>query len=183
MAAGRGQALRLPLLSLVVAGPGVLAGNHTCHTSPATSFDGHDIAKTKMLPGPDNAKDCCKACSDRQGCTAWTLYQQVCYMKDSTAGRKPCAHCSSGVPEPCGNFSSHASCPLPRCQWQGLCSPAPINPPWQPPAELPPKWNMSGITFTGGRYCPNVTMGDPESQQSLAHLASTGGENSHFPVF
>ena len=39
---------------------------------------------------------------------------------------------------------------------------------------LPPKWPMSGITFTGGRYCPNVTMGSREGLASLEHLASTG---------
>lgn len=33
---------------------------------------------------------------------------------------------------------------------------------------------MSGITFTGGRYCPNVTVGSPAAQRSLRHLASTG---------
>ncbi len=33
---------------------------------------------------------------------------------------------------------------------------------------------MSGITFTGGRYCPNVTMGSAAGLLSLDHLASTG---------
>ena len=169
--------LLLPLLLLTCAG-GATAGNRTCQLSPATSFDGHDIAKAKMPWQHDlqkNEQACCEACSNRQGCTAWTLYQQVCYMKSSTAGRKPCADCSSGVPEPCGAFASSPSCPEPRCAWEkGQCAAAPTKPPWQPPAELPPKWNMSGITFTGGRYCPNVTMGDPQSELSLAHLASTG---------
>mmetsp|Transcript_12773 Transcript_12773/g.38319 ORF Transcript_12773/g.38319 Transcript_12773/m.38319 type:complete len:359 (+) Transcript_12773:577-1653(+) len=33
---------------------------------------------------------------------------------------------------------------------------------------------MSGMTFTGGRYCPEVVMGSPAAQASLARLASTG---------
>lgn len=43
-----------------------------------------------------------------------------------------------------------------------------------PPRPLPDKWNMSGITFTGGRYCPEVAMGGNESFASLQRLASTG---------
>ena len=42
------------------------------------------------------------------------------------------------------------------------------------PCSLPPKWPMAGITFTGGRYCPNVTMGSAAGLASLDHLASTG---------
>ena len=41
-------------------------------------------------------------------------------------------------------------------------------------AVLPAKWSMAGITFTGGRYCPNVTMGSEAGMLSLDHLASTG---------
>jgi hypothetical protein len=39
---------------------------------------------------------------------------------------------------------------------------------------LPAKWSMAGVTFTGGRYCPNVTMGSDAGMLSLDHLASTG---------
>lgn len=39
---------------------------------------------------------------------------------------------------------------------------------------LPAKWAVSGITFTAGRYCPNVTMGSDKALWSLDHLASTG---------
>ena len=69
--------LLLPLLLLTCAG-GATAGNRTCQLSPATSFDGHDIAKAKMPWQHDlqkNEQACCEACSNRQGCTAWTLYQ------------------------------------------------------------------------------------------------------------
>ena len=95
---------------------------------------------------------------------------------NGTAGRKPCAECSSGTPPACASLGrSGCAASGPRCEWGGgKCEPAPALPPWTPPAQLPPKWNMSGMTFTGGRYCPNVTMGGTASQQSLAHLASTG---------
>jgi hypothetical protein len=140
-----------------------------CKFHPTTSFDGHDIDRAVAK----DAGACCALCSARLGCTAWTLYSGECYMKDSTAGRKACAACSSGLPPPCAGFDTAVSCPVPRCTWDGEksgCTP----PPWTPPAELPTKWEMSGITFTGGRYCPNVTMGNPASSRSLAHLASTG---------
>ena len=39
---------------------------------------------------------------------------------------------------------------------------------------LPPKWPVAGITYTAGRYCPNVSMASREGRWSLAHLASTG---------
>lgn len=39
---------------------------------------------------------------------------------------------------------------------------------------LPPKWKLAGVTFTGGRYCPNVTLGSATARQSLERLASTG---------
>jgi hypothetical protein len=170
----------LQLLCLTVSGVASLTprsvANHSCQLVPGVSYDGHDIDKIPVTS--HGQRDCCKACSDRQGCTAWTLYQQVCYMKSSTAGRKACADCSSGLPQACGDFSVQPACPLPRCRWRdGRCaaaSPSPPPPPWAPPTELPAKWNMSGITFTGGRYCPNVTMGSPAAQRSLEHLASTG---------
>jgi hypothetical protein len=155
-----------------------------CVLTPATSFDGHDINKAAAT---NKDGTCCDLCSAWPGCTAWTLYQGECYMKNSTAGRKACATCSSGQPTPCDSFGSSAACPRPRCEWGGSsegadssgggrrgCTAAPPPPPWVPPAELPTKWEMSGITFTGGRYCPNVTMGGAASLRSLSHLASTG---------
>ena len=36
------------------------------------------------------------------------------------------------------------------------------------------KLQFSGITFTNGRYCPNVTLDSPVAQQSLNHLVTTG---------
>jgi hypothetical protein len=81
----------------------------------------------------------------------------------------------AALPQPCGHFAARPACLLPRCRWQGgRCTGAPPPPPWTPPAMLPTKWNMSGITYTGGRYCPNVTMGSPAAQRSLVHLATTG---------
>lgn len=38
----------------------------------------------------------------------------------------------------------------------------------------PSKWPIAGMTFTGGRYCPNVSMGSAEATSSLHHLRSTG---------
>ena len=43
-----------------------------------------------------------------------------------------------------------------------------------PAPPLPPKWPMSGITFTGGRYCPEVTLGSASGLASLEHLETTG---------
>eukprot|EP01052_Picozoa_sp_SAG31_P001026 SAG31_NODE_33_length_32018_cov_69.763088_10_plen_511_part_00 len=146
-----------------------------CHLDPAISYDGHDFAR---VPAQDAAA-CCALCSARIGCKAWTLYQKVCYLKDSSAaGRVPCDACSSGLPQPCSEHKANRTCPGPRCHWGGGggggCAAAAPPPPWTPPVQLPPKWNVSGITFTGGRYCPNVTMGSPAALRSLQHLASTG---------
>jgi len=33
---------------------------------------------------------------------------------------------------------------------------------------------MKGITFTGGRYCPNITIDSQDSFYSLRQLKSTG---------
>lgn len=75
---------------------------------------------------------------------AWTLYEGTCYMKSTFAGLQPCQGCVAGV------VSGTPSLPLPR------------------------KWRMAGMTFTGGRYCPNVTMGSADSFQSMKHLKTTG---------
>ena len=45
-----------------------------------------------------------------------------------------------------------------------------------PAAALPPKWAVAGMTFTGARYCPNVTLGSAASLASMRHLRSTGAE-------
>lgn len=42
--------------------------------------------------------------------------------------------------------------------------------------SLPTKWNMSGMTFTGGRYCPSVAVGSAASNASMAHLRTTGAD-------
>ena len=165
----------LPSLLLLAA---ARAGSSTssqpqCELVPATDMGPSDIGRAAAT----SDSECCALCSARLGCSAWTLYQGQCYMKSGTAGRKACAACSSGLPPPCSGFGGAASCPPPRCAWGGAregCSAAAPLPPWVPPAELPPKWEMSGVTFTGGRYCPNVTLGSAAAQGSLAHLASTG---------
>ena len=36
------------------------------------------------------------------------------------------------------------------------------------------KLEFSGITFTNGRYCPNITLDSPVAHESLDHLRSTG---------
>jgi hypothetical protein len=41
---------------------------------------------------------------------------------------------------------------------------------------LPPKWNMSGMTYTGGRYCPSVAVGSAASNASMGHLQTTGAD-------
>jgi hypothetical protein len=41
---------------------------------------------------------------------------------------------------------------------------------------LPPKWNMSGMTYTGGRYCPSVAVGSAASNASMDHLQTTGAD-------
>ena len=47
---------------------------------------------------------------------------------------------------------------------------------WQPGGAipLPDEWQIKGITFTGGRYCPNVTFGSAASEESMRRLRSTG---------
>ena len=168
------MALLAALLAVVLAADAEPRAGPQCQLDPGVSYDGHDIDKGEA----SSPSECCGLCSARQGCSGWTLYEQVCYLKgNGTAGRKPCAECSSGTPPACAGLGrSGCAASGPRCEWGGGsgCEPAPAPPPWTPPPQLPPKWNMSGMTFTGGRYCPNVTMGGTASQQSLAHLASTG---------
>ena len=41
-------------------------------------------------------------------------------------------------------------------------------------APLPPVWPMAGMTFTGGRYCPNVSLDSAAGTTSMQRLASTG---------
>lgn len=72
---------------------------------------------------------------------AFTHYAGVCYLKEAEANRVICTNCTSGA----------------------------LVPP--PNATLPAKWPMAGVTFTGGRYCPNVSVA---SAASLRRLASTG---------
>jgi len=36
------------------------------------------------------------------------------------------------------------------------------------------KYEQSGVTFTNGKYCPNVTFDSPKALMSLEHIASTG---------
>lgn len=87
---------------------------------------------------------CCGVCGFTPGCVAWTYYRGVCYMKATFQGTVPCVDCTAGT--------------LERGDTRAL----------------PAKFDMAGITFTGGRYCPNVTMGSEDSRHSLQHLASTG---------
>ena len=98
----------MPLLVALLA---VLAANAEpraglqCQLDPGVSYDGNDIDKH----GAQTPTQCCGLCSARQGCSGWTLYEQVCYLKgNGTAGRKPCGECSSGTPPACARCSPGA---------------------------------------------------------------------------
>eukprot|EP00040_Diaphanoeca_grandis_P028457 m.164893 g.164893 ORF g.164893 m.164893 type:complete len:568 (-) comp31360_c1_seq1:31-1734(-) len=88
--------------------------------------------------------ECCGACEQNFMCVAWTMLKGTCYLKETNLGTQPCADCTSGI------IASRAT------------------------PSLPSKWEMAGMTFTGGRYCPNVTMGSQASFESMKHLKSTG---------
>ena len=66
---------------------------------------------------------CCGVCGFTPGCVAWTYYRGVCYMKATFQGTVPCVDCTAGT--------------LERGDTRAL----------------PAKFDMAGITFTGGRYC------------------------------
>lgn len=213
--------------------PPATAAPAQCNVTRAISFDGRDILAVGSQATP---QDCCDYCSRQLYCFAWTLYQGVCYLKDSAAGNHvACPNCTSGTLGAHGGGGGGSTCTvrtgfdaLPdgpagigsllvaspdeccgACEqtfncsawtvydgscylkpvfagFQGGCAgcvsgvvvhrpPQPAPAPAPPTPPLPPrKFNMSGITFTGGRYCPNVTMGSTRSLQSLEHLASTG---------
>ncbi len=180
-----------------------------------SSADGRDITTHNGT----QASDCCDACAITPACSAWTLYQSVCYLKDSSDNRTKCSSCVSGLDistdqqpvctiyddkdvQPDGNnfASAPAGTPTQCCDmcgftpgcvawmlYEGKCY---MKPSFTgtlpctgcvsgkitsgPKQQLPDKFPMAGITFTGGRYCPNVTLGSDRSNESLDHLASTG---------
>lgn len=116
-----------------------------CVIDDKISYDGNDLSSSTVSSDPGRGADeCCSLCGMTFGCTAWTWYESVCYIKNSTAGRVSCSNCVSGTP------SKHLPYPLPN------------------------KFSHAGYTFTGGRYCPNVTMGSSYSHQSMHHLRTTG---------
>ena len=88
---------------------------------------------------------CCGLCASTWGCVAFTHYEGRCYLKEEAVNVVSCEGCSSGV----------------------LTAPSPN-------ATLPRKWEMAGMTFTGGRYCPNISIASAPANASLHRLASTG---------
>ena len=88
--------------------------------------------------------ECCHGCGELGECKAWTVFGGICYLKNRAGGTVACSGCTSGLR------------------------------PNKPALPLPPKWPMAGITFTGGRYCPNVVMGSDASLASMQHLTTTG---------
>ncbi len=92
------------------------------------------------------ASSCCDACTQMVSCVAWTFFESRCYLKNTFERFTGCPKCISGL------RSSND----------------------QNATKIPKKWNIRGITFTGGRYCPEVKMGSNLSTLSLQHLASTG---------
>ena len=96
---------------------------------------------------------CCGLCSAFPGCLAWTLYEGKCFLKPGFER----ATAASGV---ISGYLGGGPLPAPPA-----------------PAPLPRPWAHRGMTFTGGRYCPDVAMGSAASLQSLTHLASTGASH------
>lgn len=53
------------------------------------------------------SEHCCACCNATEGCSGFTLYGDVCYLKDRTALPTACDKCTSGtvsravVPQPC----------------------------------------------------------------------------------
>ena len=85
--------------------------------------------------------ECCGVCSEMMACQAWTYFGGACYMKSNYSHLQPCPSCISGImAKGAGTHTRH---------------------------PLPEKFRMSGITYTGGRYCPNVTMGSGVANASL----------------
>ncbi len=62
-------------------------------------------------------------------------------------------------------YCAQGSGPTERCPWPVAPAPAPT------PGR---KLEQAGITFTNGKYCPNVTFDSPAGMNSLQRLASTG---------
>ena len=64
--------------------------------------------------------------------------------------------------------------PSQRCPW-----PAPAPPPPPPTPPTPPVTTMAqrGITFTNGKYCPNITFASEAAGRSLRQLADTGASH------
>jgi hypothetical protein len=91
-----------------------------------------------------NSSECCSQCRRTWGCVGFTHYQSKCYLKEAATNRVDCADCASGL----------------------------LDPP--PNATMPAKWEMAGMTFTGGRYCPNVSIAAEAGAASMRRLASTG---------
>jgi hypothetical protein len=128
--------------------------NHpTCNVSTHHDFK-PDAGLVSSFPS-NTAEQCCVLCGEEPGCVAWTLYAQVCYLKNQYTGSVPCSDCISGFAP--GNRSSSNTPPTPPS-----------------PQPLPPQWEMKGMTFTGGRYCPEVAFGTPAAEEALRWLKTTG---------
>ena len=90
----------------------------SCTIFANTDFDGHDLTHH---PAPD-AAGCCAQCRATSGCAAftWMPEPKLCYMKASSAGRRP---------SPMSGAASYTSgCVLPGCA---------TPPPPPPPPPLP----------------------------------------------
>jgi hypothetical protein len=98
-----------------------------------------------------SAGECCDYCAQFPGCVSWTLFENSCFLKPGYENQTASKGCTSG-------YLGKGPPPVP--------TPLPV--------ELPKKWSHAGITYTGGRYCPDVKMGSDKALMSLKHLASTG---------
>eukprot|EP00051_Salpingoeca_urceolata_P002198 m.48023 g.48023 ORF g.48023 m.48023 type:complete len:661 (+) comp11963_c0_seq1:124-2106(+) len=183
---------------------GALPGGAPCPVAGAgncTVRHGYDVlpngptdiaAFTVASPG-----ECCAACLQHFNCSAWTVYTttnshsnnintnidtNTNTQNPNTNSNPNTQNLSPNTQNP--NTNTNSTCYLkptfggfkggcPGCV-SGVVQRGPKHPWPAPTGRLPRKFNMSGITFTGGRYCPNVTMGSTQSLRSLEHLASTG---------
>ena len=59
----------------------------------ATAFSGGDVAQ---CPGV-TAADCCACCTANPLCNGYTLYKNVCYLKDVLSSPSQCDTCTSGA--------------------------------------------------------------------------------------
>ncbi|OQR94062.1 carbohydrate-binding protein [Achlya hypogyna] len=76
----------------------IAATNPICGIpEPATDFTGQDVAN---VPG-SSPGDCCTACQNNKACNAWSLWNNVCWLKSGHNGRKAAPGTIAGIVNKC----------------------------------------------------------------------------------